>query len=127
MALRLPAVSGTCRDDCRFILYAPTSITVSRKRGRHSDKSESRSGSIAAKFSTLKPRWLVVRVRIRLTKRVLVNASVARVLAGNVKADRTAEDREATTSRRLPIGNCRLPIYGPAACSNRKLAIGNWK
>src|SRR6185369_4728104 len=98
MALKSLAVSGTCRDNFRCTLCALISITVSLKRRRRLARSASRFGSIAARFSIPKRRWLVAPVRIRSTRLAPANASDARARDANAKADLTADDLAVITN-----------------------------
>src|ERR1041385_5658486 len=93
MALRSRAVSGTCRDSFRCTRCALISITVLRKRKRRLARSESRFGSIAARFSIQRRRWRAAPVRIRSTRRAPANVNDARARDANAKVDLMDVDR----------------------------------
>src|SRR6266498_4005078 len=95
------AANGISRANCPCTRCAQILITALRKRGRHSVRSESRSGSIEARFSILAPRWRGAPARIRSMKLGWASASGDHehvVSAKVVKAPR-AEDREERTLR----------------------------
>src|SRR5688572_33329176 len=85
MALKSLAASGTCRVNCRCTRCVPTSITVWRKHKQRSDRSGSKSGFTAERFSIRRRRWPEVADRTRSTKGASENASDAHARAAYVK------------------------------------------